>query len=439
LSDHLTQTQIENYGRRPLPAAEWLFVSDHLSVCEKCRLKLEATVDDEAVYLALKSGAFDGAEARLSITGRAHLTFEQMTGLIEGKASAEDLQSASDHLAWCQDCEAAVDDLRDFKDQVAAELERENRKSPAGVAAKSRWLRLFPAIHSFWPKSSMFVYGSALAALLLASAAWLGWRALQGIKSTSKLAVTIPSTGVSPSVSPGPRSTPGAEDASMVIARLNDGQGQVTLDREGKLSGVDHLPFAYQQMIRRALTDQELETSRLLAGLNPSGGAPRGAGTATQAGLSVVEPVGVVTLSDRPTFRWSRLDGSTSYVVEVYDELFILAAASPQITGLSWTATKSLRRGGIYYWQVKAAKDGREFKAPSRGAPQAKFRILDAAGAYELAQARRAYGSSRLVMGLLYAQAGLLDEAEQEFRALQKANPNSELVQRLLKQARAKS
>jgi len=126
-------------------------------------------------------------------------------------------------------------------------------------------------------------------------------------------------------------------------------------------------------------------------------------------------------------------------VVEVYDELFTFADASPQITGLSWTATQPLKRGGIYYWQVKATKGGREFKAPSRGAPQAKFRVLDAARASELMQARRAYGSSRLMMGLLYAQAGLLDEAEREFRVLQKANPNSELIQRLLKQVRAKS
>jgi hypothetical protein len=435
LSDHLTQTQIKDYGRRPLPAAEWLFVSDHLSVCEKCRLKVEATVDNETVYLALKSGVFDGAEARSSITWRAHLTFEQMAGLIEGRASAEDLQSANDHLAWCQECDTAVDDLRDFKEQIAAELEQENQRPSAGVAAESRWRRSFASTHSFLPKSYTFIYGSALAALLLAAVGWLGWQALQRIKSPSKVAVTTLSPEPSPSVSPALR----PENAMMVIARLNDGQGRLTLDREGKLSGADHLPFAYQQMIRRALTGQELERSPLLAGLTSSGGELRGSGAARQVGLSVVEPVGVVTFSDRPTFRWSRLDGATGYVVEVYDELFTLAGASPQITGLSWTAARPLKRGGIYYWQVKATKDGREFKAPSGGAPQAEFRILDAARVYELAQARRAYGSSRLTMGLLYAQAGLLDEAEREFRVLQKANPNSELIQRLLKQVRAKS
>jgi hypothetical protein len=85
------------------------------------------------------------------------------------------------------------------------------------------------------------------------------------------------------------------------------------------------------------------------------------------------------------------------------------------------------------------ANDGRELKAPRAPAPQAKFRILDAARANELAQARRAYASWRLILGAPYAQAGLHYEAEREFRALQVNNPNSELVQRLLKQVRTKS
>jgi lipopolysaccharide biosynthesis regulator YciM len=37
----------------------------------------------------------------------------------------------------------------------------------------------------------------------------------------------------------------------------------------------------------------------------------------------------------------------------------------------------------------------------------------------------------------LYAEAGLLDEAEQEFRALEKANPTSPIARRLLTNVRA--
>jgi anti-sigma factor RsiW len=435
LSDHLTQIQIEGYGRRPLAAAEWLFVSEHLSACEACRRRVEESVDGEATYLALKSGVFDETGPRPSSAERAHLSFEQMADFVDKALAAEELQVVKDHLAWCEECETTVDDLRAFKDQVAPELERENRLSPMGVAAESRWRRMVAAMTSFWPKSPAPVFGSGLAIFLLAAAGWLGWQALRETKDRPQATVSTPAPSVSPSVLPSPM----PKGAAAVIARLNDGGGQVTLDQEGRLSGVDHLPPVYQRMIERALTDQRIERSPLLAGLTPPGITPRGDGDARRGFFSVIEPVGVVTLSDQPTFRWSRLDGATCYVVEVYDERFDLVATSPQVANHSWTASQSLKQGGIYYWQVKAVKDGQDFKSPRPPAPQAKFRILDEARASELAKARRAYGSSRLTLGLLYAQAGLLDEAEMEFRALLKANPDSALGRRLLKQVRVKS
>jgi hypothetical protein len=439
LSDHLTNTQIEDYGRQLLPAAEWLFVVGHIGVCEACRRKVEGTVNREAAYFALKSGVFDEAESLSPATWRAHLTFEQMAGFVDGAIAGEELQVVKNHLTWCEECETSVDDLRAFKDQVAPELVREDRLSAMGAATESRWHRLAAALPFFQPRS--LVFGSALAALLLAVSGWLVWQALP--KRESKQTVTTASPSPSVPVSPGPAP---AGTAAIVIVRLNDGEGQVALDQEGQLSGVAHMPTAYQQMIKRALTDQELERSPLLAGLTqpgitPRGGSPSGGrdwdGDARRGQFAVIEPVGAVILSDRPTFRWSRLNGATGYVVEIYDEKLDLAVTSPQVFDHSWTAPQSLKRDGIYYWQVKTIKDGREFKSPRPPAPQAKFRILDEAKADELARARRAYASSHLTMGLLYGQAGLLYDAERELRALQKANPNSAIASQLLRRVRA--
>ena len=153
--------------------------------------------------------------------------------------------------------------------------------------------------------------------------------------------------------------------------------------------------------------------------------------------FSVLDPVGNVLLSDRPTFRWSALDGATGYVVEVYDDRFNLLASSPQLTARSWAAPQTLPRGKVYSWQVKAVKDGQETKAPRPPAPQAKFRVLDRAKADEITRAKRSYPSSHLTLGLLYADAGLLKEAEQELRLLQRANPDSELARSLLRQVQA--
>ena len=218
-----------------------------------------------------------------------------------------------------------------------------------------------------------------------------------------------------------------------MVAQLNDGQGQLTLDQEGKLSGADGLPPAYQNMVKEALATRRIERSSQLKGLaRPSSSLM---GTDNQGSeFSVIEPAGKVLMSNRPTFRWTQMKGATAYVVEVYDDKFNLVIASPQLTNNSWTAPQSLARGKVYAWQVKAIKDGQEFTSPRPPAPQAKFRVLDQAKANEIMNARRAYPSSHLALGLLYAEAGLLDEAERELRLLQKANPGSEIARSLLNQ-----
>jgi hypothetical protein len=221
-----------------------------------------------------------------------------------------------------------------------------------------------------------------------------------------------------------------------VVAQLNDGKAALTLDQEGKLSGAEGLPRAYQNMLKEALIDQRIEKSLQLKGLaRPSSSLM--STDKDKSEFSLVEPVAKVLMTNHPTFRWSPMEGATGYVVEVYDSQFNLVIASPQIDSHSWASPQSLSRGNIYGWQVKAIKDGQEITSPRPPAPQARFRILDQAKANELAKARRVYASSHLTLGLLYAEAGLLKEAEQELRMLQKANPDSEIARRLLRQVQA--
>jgi hypothetical protein len=279
----------------------------------------------------------------------------------------------------------------------------------------------------------MLAFSSAAVLLLLVTAGWLVWRNMGEKKP--ELVLAVPSPTLPPSLTPIPSPTAApAETAAPLVAELNDGAGRVTLDQAGKLSGVDQLPAGYQRMVQESLTSQRLERSALLQGLKrPASSLMSGNDQGNQ--FSVLEPVGKVVQSDRPTFRWSQLAGATGYVVEVYDEGFNLVATSPQLTANSWTS-QPLKRGRIYSWQVKAIKDGQEFRSPRPPASQATFRVLDAATVNELQQARRAYSSSHLVLGLLYARAGLLDEAEKEFLTLQRANPDSALARRLLSQVR---
>ncbi len=425
MSDHLTNTQIEDYGRCMLSAGEALSVSVHLAGCEMCRQRLESNTNDDEEYLALRVELLGEAEALTTPIG--HLTVEELTGFVDGTLLGEELQVVGDHLTCCEECNLAVKDLLAFKDQVTPGFDRSHHPSGFRAQDESGWRRLFAPGPRFWPKS--LVFGTALAACFLAVMGWLVWREWRGGNDNPEIVKAPSSAGVSTPDSP----KPVPESESSLIVRLNDGAGEVTLDREGKLSGLDHLSPAGWQLAERALTSQTIERSPLLSELTRPEGTSRGRGGRSEM-FSVIEPVGEVTISDRPTFRWSSLEGATSYTVEIYDEKLRRVEVSQPVAGHSWMVTQPLKRGRIYAWLVKTSKNGRIEVSPP--AQEARFRILDQARADELSAARRDYGSSHLALGLLYAQAGVLDEAEREFSALQRANPKSEIVNRLLMRIR---
>src|SRR6185295_4641489 len=120
----------------------------------------------------------------------------------------------------------------------------------------------------------------------------------------------------------------------------------------------------------------------------------------------------------RPAFRWRPLSGAVSYSVTLYNTASREVIVSPALAVTEWTPPQPLARGGIYAWEVTAIRDGKEFRAPMPPVPQAKFNVLQQATVNELNRARQMYPGSHLMPGILYAQAGLLDDAEREFEAL---------------------
>ncbi|HEX8191248.1 MAG TPA: hypothetical protein VF586_23005 [Pyrinomonadaceae bacterium] len=439
--EHLSREQFEGYRLRRLEAAELLSVCDHLDECEACRRRVEGAAGGDASFFALRSGIF-GEEADVSSThaAHAHLTAEETAAYVEGALSGEGLQTASDHLSVCEHCALSVEDLRAFRDEAAPSLEREYRPAAAPSLTGGRWRRALASLPALFRLPPAPAFGAALAVVLLAVFGWLLWRTTRQSEPRQEV-VVAPSARPTPvavaPTPPGPEPSPTPEPTTApAVARLNDGGGRLALDREGRLSGADALPPAYREMLKGALEGRRLERSTQLRGLSRPGSSLMG--SETEGGqFSVLDPVGDVLMTDRPTFRWSALEGASAYVVEVYDEAFNLVASSPQLGARSWAAPRALPRGRVYSWQVKAVKDGRETKSPRPPAPQAKFRVLDRAKADELSKARRAYPSSHLTLALLYADAGLLNESERELRLLQKANPDSELARRLLRQLQA--
>ena len=419
---HLTQKQIEEYCKHQLPAEQVFEVTDHLGACEPCRTHIETAANGDAAFFSLRSEVFEDA-----LETGAHLTMDQTAAFVDRHLSGEELHAVNDHLTHCETCLLAVNDLRDFRNEVAPSIDREFQPTaiPSPVATPRRgWFAPFriSPVPAF--------AGAALAILVLSVVAWLLWRRSE--ERAPQIAET-PAPVSQPSRPPQPEETPPTPTAA-VVAQLNEGSRVVTLDQEGKLSGAEDLPAAYQELVKKTLGNGRIEKSSQLQGLSRLPSSLMGQNN-SQKIFEVLDPVGSVLLSNQLTFRWTAMDGASNYVVEVYDENYNPVVVSPQLTGLTWSTT--LPRGNVYSWQVKATSDGGEMTSPRPPAPQAKFRILDQTKANELANARRAYPTSHLTLGLLYADAGLLREAEQEFRQLQKSNPNSDLVRNLLRQVQA--
>jgi hypothetical protein len=212
---------------------------------------------------------------------------------------------------------------------------------------------------------------------------------------------------------------------------LSDSGANVMLDGRGNLRGLDAIPAQMRESIKVALASGRVaapESVMELAGatnvlMGPSEGVP----------FALRAPVATAVFEQRPRFRWKELRGAVSYTVSIFDPDFRRVAKSEALTTTEWLIPQSLDRGAVYSWQVTALKDGREVVSPVRPAPEARFRVLDQAAAEEVDRYRRSGTNSHLAAGVVYARAGLRDDAEGEFLMLVKENPRSSVARRLLR------
>jgi hypothetical protein len=101
-------------------------------------------------------------------------------------------------------------------------------------------------------------------------------------------------------------------------------------------------------------------------------------------------------------------------------------------TGTEWIPARPLQAGGVYAWQVKARSGGKEVTAPGPTSPQALFRVLEVERAEKVRSEALTAGSSHLARGVIYARAGLADDAERELGVAAREGPDAEGARRLL-------
>jgi len=179
------------------------------------------------------------------------------------------------------------------------------------------------------------------------------------------------------------------------------------------------------------LVNQALASGRVaipdLTGLAAAGGTVRSDEEAAQ----YVDPEGVVVESDRPRFSWPAVSKRATYEVVVYrGEREVLRSGKLRVT--TFVPAQPMERGAVYQWQVLVTEgDGAVRILPAGPAAPALIRILPAADAVALTDARQRFPGDSLLTGTLEARYGLLGEARRDLAAAARQHPGDASVARL--------
>ncbi|HEX8843662.1 MAG TPA: zf-HC2 domain-containing protein [Pyrinomonadaceae bacterium] len=451
MSRHLTDQELESYRVRRLPPRQLLSANAHLHNCDSCHERYGGDRSLADAFAFAQSFKAAGAE-------ESHLPFEQLAAYVDDALRGEEHLTVAAHLEECARCEAQVRELEPLRALITG----------GSYPAPARRATFFEKLGSAWQAPAYRTAAQvASVALVVALLGWFLARSLrtdmadrqahapQPPQEQAQIKQETTSSGVgveaprpegtqsqptpdgeaSPASSqPPPKAAP--ESSSTVLA-LEDGDTRVTLDERGRAGGLDSLSPAHQRLVTRVLTSARVETPPLPWEGDSKGDRLMG-GSGDEVSFSLHSPVGKVVETTRPTLRWTPLEGATSYVVTVRDSTARTMITSAPLSSAEWSVPRPLRRGVIYSWKVLAVKGDEEFVSPPPTAPDAQFKVLEEAQAEELKRARQRAPRSRLLLGALYARAGLLDEAEREFRGLVEKNPRSRFARKLLRDVRAR-
>jgi hypothetical protein len=387
MTPHLTEEQVRLYRERSLAAADLLGASSHVAECEPCRARITSTGE-----LHARVAAFRRVLDTQTVVP-VHLTYDAIAAYVDGQQSGQQAEHSEAHARECPLCANDIAQMQALKSEIHAEHKTSNRLERIADFARS-------------------------------ILSWKGSLALAGAAACVLFALFLVQPRDGRNISRQATASP------VQIAAIRDGTMTISIGADGTVSGLDGLPDSSRASLGRVLVQGEIPPPAALSDLSGKRGVLLGSSTEASA-VDLLGPLSVVVETERPRFRWKPIPGAM-YRVSVYNEGYDPVATSGWIRGAEWQPQRALARGARYSWQLNARTNGQEITLPAPPAPEARFRVLDAAGEAEIAQWKAAAGDSHLLLGVHYAQAGMLDDAEAELRHVRDENPTSRIVAGLL-------
>jgi anti-sigma factor RsiW len=439
VQEHISVKNIQQYRKHQLSSRELLALDAHLAECEACRAQISSTSAPYASPTDLISA--------LGTEEFEHPVYEQFAAYIDGQLDSVEREIIDSHLSCCKQCSRELSDLETLKAQIASRLSTSTISEPVIERSHTRRVSLREKLAPFWHMPSFRIpLQVAAAAVFVALIIWAVTLPLRKDIAELKAQLAEAEQRNEELQRDFETSKEDAESLQAQIAQLQSASqnpqpdastlalndATVKIDAQGNIEGLAALPSGVQQAIRSAIDTGQAKTPQSISSLTGKAGVLMGGGKEGVA-FALASPVGTIVSSTRPTFRWQNLKGATGYSVTVLDLDFNPISKSPVLGSTSWTIAEPLERGRTYVWVVTAIKDGKELKSPVAPAPEARFKVIEKATADEVLKSRQDYRDSHLISGMIYAQAGLLDEAEREFELLVHANPKSAVAHKLLR------
>lgn len=415
LSTCLSADQIELYARRALAADSLLIAESHLRDCHDCRQRLMALLKVDAAFVA--SSLQD--ELSVQELSDSCLSYEQKESYVDGTLPLALKAETVAHLNNCQFCEASVADLMAMKDLLAETNETAVKHSHGWWQKLKQWQPRFFPLPVWQPAMAVAVV------LLVFGVVWMN-------RQSSEVELTVQNKPDNQQII----STDKPAEPVTVI-QINDATGIVSVNATGQVEGLGALNDEQHGALKDALLAQRLEVPKPFAGESFDGAVLLGKDDEKPIGK--ISPVAVVVESRSPIFRWPSVKDATGYVVTIHDENFVKVAESRVLTTTEWKPDNPLKYGANYSWQVRVNREAGSMVLPVQTESLAEFRVIGRKQAEELARGKREFGQSHLMLGILYAQAGMRNEARREFQQLltlnREASPQTQqAIRKLLKQ-----
>jgi predicted anti-sigma-YlaC factor YlaD len=423
MNTHVTIEQLERYRDKNLTAEELIPVDEHLSVCQLCHQRFRDIFinHDNMFPMQVDLDTTDSEDDE-------HLEFdEHIVNYVENTLDDVDREIVKSHLEYCVTCTAEVNSLINFREQ----LTKERTTIPIHEKSTQRiWGRLVQS-WMWQPSKWTPAYALGLASLVI-GVTLIAIVTFRSGKQQTNISNNQPSQTIDPVVS---TTNPQVDPNKEIASQTPTDPGKNIAKGEGSAEyGLDMLPANLQEDVKDVLTAKAIRKPQILSKLSEESITRLGGAESTVTSFDLLTPRKTVIRSQRPTFKWRPLEGTTSYSIHIYDENYKEVAKAESLSNNQWQIPIALKRGMVYSWQVIASKDGKEIVSPASTDPEAKFKVLDQSKHNDLTKVESNLGKSSLILGTIYARMGLVEEAKQELNKVKKNNPQSTLANKLIQQ-----